>query len=54
MDSNDRERIQESKTSFDAMIANTNLTGVPLLVLANKQDLPGLEIEFVYIDWTAP
>ncbi len=23
------------------MIANSNLQGVPLLVLANKQDLPG-------------
>ena len=41
VDSNDRERIQESKKSFDAMIVNENLSGVPLLVLANKQDLPG-------------
>ena len=41
LDSNDRERVQESKKSFDAMISNENLTGVPLLVLANKQDLPG-------------
>jgi len=40
VDSNDRERIQESKGSFDAMITNENLKGVPLLVLANKQDLP--------------
>lgn len=40
VDSNDRDRIQESKLSFDAMIANENLSGVPLLVLANKQDLP--------------
>ena len=41
VDSNDRDRIQESKKSFDAMIVNENLNGVPLLVLANKQDLPG-------------
>jgi len=40
VDSNDRDRIQESKKSFDAMIVNENLNGVPLLVLANKQDLP--------------
>lgn len=40
IDSNDRDRIQESKKTFDAMISNENLTGVPLLVLANKQDLP--------------
>lgn len=43
VDSNDRERIEESKTSFDQMIANENLKGVPLLLLANKQDLPGNE-----------
>ena len=41
VDSNDRDRIQESKKTFDAMITNENLSGVPLLVLANKQDLPG-------------
>ena len=41
VDSNDRDRIQESKKSFDAMISNENLYDVPLLVLANKQDLPG-------------
>lgn len=40
VDSHDKERIQESKESFDAMITNENLKGVPLLVLANKQDLP--------------
>ena len=43
LDSNDRERVQESKKSFDAMISNSNLIGVPLLVLANKQDLPGIK-----------
>ena len=41
VDSNDRDRIQESKKSFDAMISNENLFDIPLLVLANKQDLPG-------------
>lgn len=40
VDSNDRDRIQESKKSFDAMISNENLCDIPLLVLANKQDLP--------------
>ena len=45
LDSNDRERVQESKKSFDAMISNSNLIGVPLLVLANKQDLPGMGIK---------
>ncbi|KAK7580097.1 hypothetical protein V9T40_000726 [Parthenolecanium corni] len=40
VDSNDRERIPESKEIFDKMISNENLSGVPLLVLANKQDIP--------------
>ncbi|TRY74998.1 hypothetical protein TCAL_08648 [Tigriopus californicus] len=40
VDSHDRERVSESKAAFDAMISNSNITGVPLLVLANKQDLP--------------
>ncbi|XP_065199471.1 ADP-ribosylation factor-related protein 1 [Planococcus citri] len=40
VDSNDRDRIPESKETFDKMISNENLSGVPLLVLANKQDIP--------------
>ena len=46
VDSNDRERIEESKKSFDVMIKNENLKGVPLLLLANKQDLPGKIVNF--------
>lgn len=41
VDSSDRERIEESKTAFDKMIVNSSLHGVPLMVLANKQDLDG-------------
>ncbi|CAL8070917.1 unnamed protein product [Orchesella dallaii] len=40
IDSHDRDRIEESKEAFDKMIRNELLQGVPLLVLANKQDLP--------------
>lgn len=39
IDSNDRERMSESKDLFDKMIKNEYLSGVPLLILANKQDL---------------
>ncbi|KAL5016044.1 hypothetical protein ScPMuIL_005633 [Solemya velum] len=39
VDSSDRERIGESKEAFDKMIASEALRGVPLLMLANKQDL---------------
>ena len=48
VDSNDRDRVEESKKSFDVMIKNENLKGVPLLVLANKQDLPGELQTFSY------
>lgn len=40
VDSSDRDRVDESKETFDKMIANENLRGIPLLVLANKQDIP--------------
>jgi len=40
VDSSDRERMDESKKTFEKMICNENLVGIPLLILANKQDLP--------------
>jgi len=40
VDSADRERIDESKEVFDRVIGSEHLIGVPLLVLANKQDIP--------------
>lgn len=39
IDSNDRDRMNESKDLFDKMIKSEYLSGVPLLILANKQDL---------------
>jgi len=39
VDSSDRERIEQSKETFNSMIKNENVRGVPLLVAANKQDL---------------
>jgi len=41
VDSVDVERIDESIAAFRKMISNEHLSGVPLLLLANKQDLPG-------------
>ncbi|CAE1264360.1 ARFRP1 [Acanthosepion pharaonis] len=41
VDSSDRERLEESKEAFDRMISNEALLTVPLLLLANKQDLQG-------------
>uniref|UniRef100_A0A0K8TN62 ADP-ribosylation factor-related protein 1 n=1 Tax=Tabanus bromius TaxID=304241 RepID=A0A0K8TN62_TABBR len=40
IDSNDRDRMEDSKKVFDNMIRSDHLSGVPLLLLANKQDLP--------------
>ncbi|XP_050434731.1 ADP-ribosylation factor-related protein 1 [Adelges cooleyi] len=40
VDSSDRGRMDESKKSFEKMISNENLVGIPLLILANKQDIP--------------
>ncbi|XP_071445012.1 ADP-ribosylation factor-related protein 1 [Hetaerina americana] len=39
VDSSDRDRIPDSKEAFDRTIGSNLLTGVPLLVVANKQDL---------------
>lgn len=41
VDSSDKERVKESKEAFDKMIASECLESVPLLMLANKQDLEG-------------
>ncbi|KAF0035476.1 hypothetical protein F2P81_013234 [Scophthalmus maximus] len=40
IDSTDEERLSESKEAFEKMISSETLEGVPLLVLANKQDVP--------------
>lgn len=39
VDSSCRERLQESRRSFEKMIDNDALFGVPLLIIANKQDI---------------
>uniref|UniRef100_A0A8C2K407 ADP-ribosylation factor-related protein 1 n=1 Tax=Cyprinus carpio TaxID=7962 RepID=A0A8C2K407_CYPCA len=39
IDSTDEERLGESKNAFEKMISSEVLEGVPLLVLANKQDV---------------
>ncbi|CAL8089541.1 unnamed protein product [Calicophoron daubneyi] len=41
IDSADVDRFDESRLAFDKMIRNPTLEGVPLLILANKQDLSG-------------
>lgn len=40
VDSNDRDRIELAREELSAMLAEEELRGAALLVLANKQDLP--------------
>lgn len=40
VDSNDRERIGDAKEELDKMLCEEEIQDVPLLVIANKQDLP--------------
>ncbi len=41
VDSADRERIEYARQELDIMLQEEELKGVPVLILANKQDLPG-------------
>ena len=41
VDSTDSERFLEAKEGLDDFLAFQDLQGVPVLVIANKQDLPG-------------
>ena len=40
VDSNDKERFEESRTVLNTLLDDDLLKGLPLLVLANKHDLP--------------
>ncbi|OQR79948.1 ADP-ribosylation factor-related protein 1-like [Tropilaelaps mercedesae] len=40
VDSSCRDRLDESRRSFERMVDNDALFGVPLLLIANKQDVP--------------
>ncbi|CCF73787.1 ADP-ribosylation factor family [Babesia microti strain RI] len=41
VDSADRQRINDCKVEFQKLLCNEHLTETPVLVLANKQDIPG-------------
>ncbi|XP_053507365.1 ADP-ribosylation factor-like protein 14 [Ictalurus furcatus] len=41
VDSKDKARIPEAKQELEKILGNKSLKGLPLIVLANKQDLPG-------------
>ncbi|NWI87339.1 ARL14 protein, partial [Pitta sordida] len=41
VDSSDKRRLEESRREFELILKNESLKNVPVVVLANKQDLPG-------------
>lgn len=41
VDSADRERLDEAGDELHRALSETELEGAPVLILANKQDLPG-------------
>jgi ADP-ribosylation factor related protein 1 len=41
LDASDRARLEESKAAFERVAAAPDLGGAPILVIANKQDVPG-------------
>ena len=42
IDCADRERIQEAKEELHRILSSQELRGAPIVIVANKQDLPGL------------
>ena len=41
IDSADKERVQEAKEELHRILASQELRGAPIVLVANKQDLPG-------------
>lgn len=41
VDSTDKERLEEAKIELIRLVRNKDNPGLPLLIIANKQDLPG-------------
>ncbi|NXM70306.1 ARL14 protein, partial [Serilophus lunatus] len=41
VDSSDKRRLEDSRREFELVLKNESLQNVPVVVLANKQDLPG-------------
>ncbi|NXO21994.1 ARL14 protein, partial [Cisticola juncidis] len=41
VDSSDKQRLDESRREFELILKNDSIKNVPVVVLANKQDVPG-------------
>ena len=51
IDSADRERLEIAKQELDLMLQEEELRGAPVLILANKQDLPNAMNELEVSTW---
>jgi len=52
IDASDRERLSEGWEVFDSVLSNRQILGIPLLLLANKQDTPdSLSVEEIRHDY---
>ena len=51
IDSADRERLEIAKQELDLMLQEDELRGAPVLILANKQDLPNAMNELEVSTW---
>jgi len=49
VDSADRQRIKEAQYELQNVITSDEMRGVPVEVIANKQDLPGTLCHFLYV-----
>jgi ADP-ribosylation factor-like protein 8 len=50
VDAADQEKLEASKNEFHNLLDKPQLAGIPVLVLANKRDLPGALDEREVID----
>ena len=50
VDASDHDKIEPSKSEFHNLLDKPQLAGIPVLVLANKRDLPGALDEREVID----
>jgi signal recognition particle receptor subunit beta len=53
VDSADKEALPEAKEELHTILNNNKLAGVPLMIMANKQDLQGNSYHLHYIIYTS-
>lgn len=47
VDSNDKERIEESRKELFRVLGSAEMAGVPVVVVANKQDFPSKHLNII-------